>query len=120
MRSCFTQNRRRKIRLPAGDPLRQAAFGLHEPLTSSPQVEPANLFVPLCAFDRRGNRLGYGKGYYDRTLAGLARQGPILAIGLAFSAQEADRVPTEPHDQALDYIVTETAIIAGRAGPPTD
>jgi 5-formyltetrahydrofolate cyclo-ligase len=103
-----------------GEPLQAAGFGLREPLADAPLMQPSTLLVPLSAFDRRAHRLGYGKGYYDRTLAGLARQGPILAIGLAFSAQEADRVPTEPHDQALDYIVTETAIIAGRAGPPTD
>jgi 5-formyltetrahydrofolate cyclo-ligase len=76
--------------------------------------------VPLCAFDRRAHRLGYGRGYYDRALAALAARGPVLSIGLAFAAQEVDRVPTEAHDQGLDYIVTETAILAGKPDPPAD
>ena len=73
-------------------------------------IDPQVLIVPLVAFDRRGYRLGYGGGFYDRTLEGLRARGPVVAIGFAYAAQEVDRVPTEPTDQPLDLIVTETGI----------
>jgi len=74
-------------------------------------IDPQVLIVPLVAFDRRGYRLGYGGGFYDRTLEGLRARGPVVAIGFAYAAQEVDRVPTEPTDQPLDLIVTENGII---------
>jgi 5-formyltetrahydrofolate cyclo-ligase len=67
--------------------------------------------VPLLAFDRRGHRLGYGKGFYDRLLATLA----VPTIGAAFAAQEIAALPDQPHDIALDWIATEDELIAGRA-----
>ena len=70
-------------------------------------VVPELVIVPLLAFDRAGGRLGYGGGFYDRTLERLRAARPTLAIGLAYSAQEADRLPLEPTDQPLDAIVTE-------------
>ena len=73
-------------------------------------VEPDVLIVPLLAFDRRGYRLGYGGGFYDRTLEGLRAQKTVTAIGFAFAAQEVDEVPTEPTDQVLDLIVTEKEV----------
>jgi len=73
-------------------------------------IEPEVLIVPLLAFDARGYRLGYGGGFYDRTLEGLRAKGPVLAVGFAFDAQEVDQVPTEPTDQRLDAIVTESGI----------
>jgi 5-formyltetrahydrofolate cyclo-ligase len=73
-------------------------------------VEPQVLIVPLLAFDARGYRLGYGGGFYDRTLEGLRARHPVLAVGFAFSAQEVDVVPTEPTDQRLDAIVTEKGV----------
>ncbi len=73
---------------------------------------PQVLIVPLVAFDRRGHRLGYGGGFYDRTLAGLRALGPVTAIGFAWSAQEAAEVPTDDTDQKLDLIVTEREVIA--------
>ena len=73
-------------------------------------VEPDVLIVPLLAFDRRGFRLGYGGGFYDRTLEGLRARKSILAIGFAYEAQEMDEVPIEPTDQPLDLIVTEREI----------
>lgn len=73
-------------------------------------VEPQVLIVPLLAFDARGYRLGYGGGFYDRTLEGLRARHPVLAVGFAFSAQEVDEVPTEPTDQRLDAIVTERGV----------
>ena len=70
-------------------------------------LEPEVLIVPLLAFDARGFRLGYGGGFYDRTLEALRAARPTLAIGFAFAAQEVPEVPTEPTDQPLDLIVTE-------------
>ena len=70
-------------------------------------VTPQVVIVPLLAFDSRGFRLGYGGGFYDRTLQGLRAKGPVLAIGFAFAAQEVDAVPTDDFDQMLDLIVTE-------------
>ncbi|WP_099903585.1 5-formyltetrahydrofolate cyclo-ligase, partial [Methylobacterium frigidaeris] len=94
-----------------GDTLAAGGFGLSEPGPDAPVVDPRVLLVPLAAFDRRGHRIGYGKGYYDRALARLDAQGPVLAIGIAFSAQETPRVPDSPHDRPLDGIVTEAGLI---------
>ena len=77
-------------------------------------LEPEVLVVPLVAFDRRGFRLGYGGGYYDRTLERLRALWPTLAIGFAWAAQEMEAVPLEPTDQPLDLIVTETEVIYPR------
>jgi 5-formyltetrahydrofolate cyclo-ligase len=70
-------------------------------------VTPQVVIVPLLAFDARGFRLGYGGGFYDRTLQGLRAKGPVLAIGFAFEAQEVDAVPIDAFDQKLDLVVTE-------------
>lgn len=70
-------------------------------------LDPEVLIVPLLSFDRRGYRLGYGGGYYDRTLEGLRRKHPVLAVGLAFAAQEVPQVPIDATDQRLDAIFTE-------------
>ena len=73
-------------------------------------VEPEVLIVPLLAWDRRGYRLGYGGGFYDRTLDGLRARGPVLAVGFAFAAQEVAEVPTDAFDQRLDAVVTEKGV----------
>ncbi|MDD9722875.1 5-formyltetrahydrofolate cyclo-ligase [Sulfitobacter sp. PR48] len=73
--------------------------------------EPELLIVPLLAFNRRGGRLGYGGGFYDRTLEMLRGKRPTLAIGFAFAGQEVDDLPLEPTDQPLDLIVTEAGVI---------
>jgi 5-formyltetrahydrofolate cyclo-ligase len=75
-------------------------------------VEPEVLIVPLLAFDARGYRLGYGGGFYDRTLAGLRAKRPVLAVGFAFAAQEVAEVPTDATDQRLDAVVTERGVRA--------
>lgn len=74
-------------------------------------MTPQILIVPLVAFDRNGGRLGYGGGFYDRTLQLLRAAGPTMAIGFAYAAQEDPDLPLEPTDQPLDLIVTETGII---------
>jgi 5-formyltetrahydrofolate cyclo-ligase len=74
-------------------------------------IEPEILIVPLVAFDAQGGRLGYGGGFYDRTLEGLRHRRPTLAIGFAFDAQEADDLPLEPTDQPLDMLVTQSRVL---------
>lgn len=98
-----------------GDPLIRGGFGVHEPGPDSPAVLPAALLVPLAAFDRRGGRIGYGKGHFDRAIAALEKEHPILTIGLAFAAQEIGEVPLEPHDRLLDIVITETEVIKARS-----
>jgi 5-formyltetrahydrofolate cyclo-ligase len=102
-----------------GDPLMPGPFGVLEPIAAAPRLEPAVLVVPLLAFDRRGGRLGYGAGFYDRTIAALRGRGCAPpAIGFAFAFQEVDEVPLAPTDARLDAIVTEREVI--RVGePPT-
>lgn len=85
-------------------------FGAQVPALGEEMV-PEIVVVPLVAFDRNGGRLGYGGGFYDRTLEGLRARGPVLAIGFAFSAQEADDLPLEATDQQLDMIVTERDVL---------
>lgn len=87
-------------------PLERGMFGAMIPVTGEWLV-PEVVIVPLLAFDARGYRLGYGGGFYDRTLQALRAARPTLAIGFAYSAQEVDEVPIEPTDQRLDWIVTE-------------
>jgi len=67
--------------------------------------------VPLLAFDRAGYRLGYGGGFYDRTLAGLRAAGPVVAVGFAYAAQEVAAVPREATDARLDAVVTERGVV---------
>jgi 5-formyltetrahydrofolate cyclo-ligase len=79
------------------------------------EVVPDVLVVPLVAFDRDGGRLGYGGGFYDRTLAGLRARGAVQAVGFAYAAQEADRLPRETTDARLDAIVTEREVVRAAA-----
>ncbi len=94
-----------------GDPLRPAAFNTREPGPDKAEVTPRVLLVPLLAFDRAGYRLGYGGGFYDRTLAGLRAAGTALAVGLAFAGQEVESVPRDVNDRRLDWVVTEAEAI---------
>ena len=94
----------------AGDPPRTNAFGIQEPPGDAPAFAPAAVLVPVLAFDAEGFRLGYGGGYYDRTLAELRNRGDVLAIGIAYAGQETEPLPREPHDQKLDMVVTEHGV----------
>jgi 5-formyltetrahydrofolate cyclo-ligase len=94
-----------------GDATRRGALNIPEPLASAEIVEPDLLFVPLACFDRRGHRIGYGAGHYDRSLAALRAKGPVTAVGVAYSAAQAPQIPDEPHDQRLDFILTERELI---------
>ena len=89
-----------------GDATRAAVWGIHEPLPSAAVLEPDVLLVPLLAFDARGHRLGYGGGYYDRTIARCRAQRPVVAIGLAFDEQRVEAVPHLAYDQRLDWVLT--------------
>ncbi len=90
-------------------------YGISVPSAEAPEATPGVLLVPLLAFDGEGRRLGYGAGYYDRTLATLRRAGDILAIGAAYAAQRMDSLPEGASDQRLDWVVTEEgAIRTGR------
>ncbi|WP_345773597.1 5-formyltetrahydrofolate cyclo-ligase [Azospirillum oleiclasticum] len=82
-------------------------YGIAECGEDRPVVVPAVLLVPMLAFDRAGHRLGYGAGYYDRTLAELRARGPVLAVGVAYAGQEVEAVPRGGYDEPLDWIVTE-------------
>ena len=92
-----------------GQALVAGSFGVPRPDKDQPERTPRVLIVPLLAFDRAGYRLGYGGGFYDRTLAGLRERGEALAIGVGFATQEAPRVPRDATDARLDWVVTERA-----------
>jgi len=82
-------------------------FRVLTPPPEAPEVTPAVILAPLLAFDRAGYRLGYGGGFYDRTIAKLRAAGKVLVIGVAYAAQEVSTVPRDATDQPLDWIVTE-------------
>ncbi len=98
-----------------GDPTVAGALDIREPTPEAPAVDPDLLFVPLAAFDRRGHRIGYGAGHYDRTLKRLRAAGPIRAVGVAYSVCEIAAVPDEAHDEPLDFILTEREWIVARS-----
>jgi 5-formyltetrahydrofolate cyclo-ligase len=89
--------------VPDGEVLAPGAFGIHEPLNIWPRVVPQVLLVPLLAFDPSGRRLGYGGGFYDRSLALLG----VPAIGIAYAGQEVPSLPHEAHDRTLNMVLTE-------------
>ena len=92
------------------DLLKINKYGIPEPETKQ-IVNPDVLLIPLVAFDKNLNRLGYGGGYYDRLIKKLSEKKKIIKIGLALSVQKINKVPTNLHDQKLDYIVTNKYII---------
>jgi 5-formyltetrahydrofolate cyclo-ligase len=94
-----------------GDELARGQWGIREPKPEAPEVAPDILLVPLAAFDRAGHRIGYGAGYYDMTISGLRARKPVLAVGLAFAAQEIREVPATSRDARLDLVLTERETI---------
>jgi 5-formyltetrahydrofolate cyclo-ligase len=89
-----------------GDPLEEVTWGIREPRASAPHVEPDVLLSPLLACDPAGYRLGYGGGFYDRTLSRLRSLKPVVAIGLALDEQMVDAVPHADYDERLDWVLT--------------
>jgi len=99
----------------SSDKLQRGPLGILEPLSNAAELVPDILLVPLAAFDRSGHRIGYGAGYYDRTLAPLRASKQITAIGVAFAAQEIPVVSASAHDARLDLVLTENETIDFRS-----
>jgi 5-formyltetrahydrofolate cyclo-ligase len=95
-----------------GAPTCKGVWGIPRPPDEATLVEPDVLIIPLLSFDRKGYRLGYGGGFYDRTLQLLRTRKDIIAIGVGYAAQEVGHVPVGVHDEALNFIMTEREIIA--------
>jgi 5-formyltetrahydrofolate cyclo-ligase len=94
-----------------GAPLASGVWGIREPPPEAPEVLPDILLVPLAAFDRSGHRIGYGAGYYDMTINRLRGLKNVIAVGLAFAAQEIPAVPHTARDARLDLVLTEREVI---------
>ena len=90
-----------------GDPLEAGVFGTLQPSAKRETVEPDALIVPLLACDEEGWRLGYGGGFYDRTLTGLRARRRVTSVGVGFDAQLVPEVPHGPSDQRLDWLLTD-------------
>jgi len=88
--------------------LKAGPYGTREPYPEQPEIHPTLVLVPLLAFTQYGERLGYGGGFYDRTLSALKIHHDVFACGVAYAAQEAATLPTDEHDQRLDGILTES------------
>ncbi len=94
-----------------GEPLAVGVWGIREPKPEAAEVDPDILLVPLLAFDRGGHRIGYGAGYYDLTIAQLRTRKAVIAVGVAFAAQEVAAVPATPRDARLDLVLTEGEVV---------
>ena len=89
-----------------GDPISLNRYGIAEPAAAGAPIEPGVMLVPLLAFDASGHRLGYGGGYYDRTLERMS----VRTIGIAYAGQEVEELPRGQHDRRLDMILTERGL----------
>jgi 5-formyltetrahydrofolate cyclo-ligase len=94
-----------------GDAFKAGQWGIREPVPEAPEVAPDILIVPLACFDRAGHRIGFGAGYYDMTIRALRQKKKIVAIGIAFAAQEIAAVPATERDERLDFVLTERDVI---------
>jgi 5-formyltetrahydrofolate cyclo-ligase len=94
-----------------GDEFARGQWGIREPKPERPEVFPDLLIVPLACFDRLGHRIGYGAGYYDMTIRRLRSMKKVVAVGVAFAAQEIARVPATERDERLDLVLTEREVI---------
>ena len=88
-----------------GDAMDKAVWGIAEPKFDKPTLEPDIVLLPLLAFDAAGWRLGYGGGYYDRTLRGVRAHNAVVAVGLAYDEQQVDAVPHLDYDERLDWVL---------------
>lgn len=102
----------------ADDPLIAGPLGILEPAASAAPCEPDIVLVPLAAFDRAGHRIGYGGGYYDRTLRDLRARRAVRALGVAFAMQQVETIPASRHDASLDAVLTEAGVIETGATVP--
>ncbi len=89
-----------------GEPLDEVQWGIQEPQASAPVIVPDVLLVPLLAFDTSGYRIGYGGGFYDRSIAEIRASKPVVTIGLAYDELEVDAVPHDAYDQRLEWVLT--------------
>ena len=96
----------------SNDSLKIAQFGTYEPCEDKPVLKPDVILAPLLAFDRHGYRLGYGGGFYDRTIENLRQTKSVSVFGVAYAAQEMNRVVRGPFDQPLDAVITELGVIS--------
>lgn len=94
-----------------GDEMAEVTWGIREPLPSAPEVQPDIILAALLAFDAEGYRLGYGGGYYDRTIARLKSIKPVVVVGLAYDELKVDAVPHDDYDQPVDWILTPSGPI---------
>lgn len=94
-----------------GEPLNVGVWGIREPKEDAAELDPDILLVPLLAFDRCGYRLGYGGGYYDRTIRRLRQRKTVTTLGIGFAAQEVSKVPATSYDERLDLLLTENEVI---------
>lgn len=94
-----------------GEPLEHGPLKTRHPLATAPELIPDVLVVPLLAFDAAGRRIGWGGGFYDRTLAALRMEREILAVGVGYAGQQVDKVPHGPHDAPLDAMATDRGVI---------
>ena len=95
------------------EPLYVNKFGMLEPKNSSKNIIPDLIMVPMVAFDKHLNRIGYGNGYYDRSLKKINKiKKNAISLGIAHSFQKCQKIPTNKHDFKLDYIFTEKGIIS--------
>jgi 5-formyltetrahydrofolate cyclo-ligase len=97
-------------RYDGGSPAAKDAWGMPAPAADAERLRPAIVLTPLLGFDRVGGRIGYGAGLYDRALKRLRDEGPVLAVGLCFASQEVGEIPREPHDELLDWVITEEGV----------
>jgi 5-formyltetrahydrofolate cyclo-ligase len=94
-----------------GDAMDRGVWDIPQPKPDRPVIDPDIVLVPLMAFDAQGRRLGYGGGFYDRTLARLKAMKPIIAVGLAYDEQRIDAVPHLDYDQKLDWVLTPSGAL---------
>ena len=101
-----------------GDEMAPAVWGIAEPLAARPAIQPDIVLVPLLAFDAVGHRLGYGGGFYDRSLAQLRAHKTVIAVGIAYDEQRVDAVPHLDYDQPLDWVLTPSGPLKCRGPDP--